>query len=259
MKYSFVVILMGLSLSMIAQDYSQFEKKNFQNKEGESLPYRILFPQNYDQSLQYPLVVFLHGAGERGADNESQLKHGVKAFLDSTARKQFPAIVIAPQCPKDGYWGSVKVDRSEMPLKLDFNYRNPTTEALDLAIQLTKQVLKEEAVDKKRVYITGLSMGGMGTLEAIYKQPNLFAAAVAVCGGADISAYGKKQAKFPIWLFHGNADVVVEVEHSQALYDKLKKMHGKIKYTEYQGVNHNSWEKAYAEPELLPWLFKQSR
>lgn len=242
-----------------AQNLELFEEKMFETKEGQSIPYRMLLPENYNSDTSYPLVIFLHGAGERGNDNEKQLIHGVQVFLDSANRKAFPCIVIAPQCPKEDYWGSVKVDRSSYPLNLDFNYKYPITTALDLVLMLTKESIKTLPVNKNQVYISGLSMGGMGTLEAICREPKLFAAAVAVCGGADVEAFGKKQANFPLWLFHGNVDGVVSVEHSQQLYDKLKKLHGKVKYTEYKDVNHNSWENAYAEPDLLPWLFSQKK
>ena len=259
MKSLLSFALICLTIPVYSQDYSLFEKKSFTSKDGQALPYRILFPENYDQSKSYPLVVFLHGAGERGNDNEKQLIHGVKTFLDTAARRKFPCIVIAPQCPAEDYWGSVKVGRSSSPPTFDFNYSYKTTKALDATIELIKQTIKKEAVDKNRVYITGLSMGGMGTLEALYRQPKLFAAAVAVCGGADVEAYGKKQAKIPLWLFHGSKDSVVDVVFSQNLYDKMKQIHAKIKYKEYPGVDHNSWDNAYAEPELLPWLFKQKR
>ena len=201
MKSLLSFTLICLSIQAIAQDYSLFEKKSFTSKDGQTLPYRILFPENYDQSESYPLVVFLHGAGERGNDNEKQLVHGVKAFLDTAARRKFPCLVIAPQCPTDGYWGSVKVDRNSSLNKFDFNYSYEITKALEATLELTKQIIKTEGVDKDRVYITGLSMGGMGTLEAVYRQPKLFAAAVAVCGGADVEAFGKSKLKYRFGYF----------------------------------------------------------
>ncbi|GJM32214.1 MAG: phospholipase [Saprospiraceae bacterium] len=243
------------SLQTSAQDFSLFEKKEFIGEDGQRLPYRVLYPENYDASKKYPLVLFLHGAGERGDDNEKQLVHGVKVFLEAGNRSQFPCIVIAPQCPEDDYWASVKVDRSHYPVGLDFNYDYPITKALKLVIELTKNIIKTEAVDKKRVYITGLSMGGMGTLEANYRFPRLFAAVAAVCGGADVKAYKKKHAKVPIWLFHGDVDGVVDVENSRKMYARLQALKANVKYTEYAGVNHNSWENAYAEEALLGWMF----
>lgn len=242
-----------------AQDFSLLEKRTFTHKSGATLPYRILYPENYDPAKKYPLVLFLHGAGERGNDNEKQLVHGVKTFLTPENRGNYPCILIAPQCAEESYWGSVKVDRTGFPRVFDFNYDYSITEDLTLAIALTKYILKNEGVDKKRVYITGLSMGGMGTFEAVYRAPKLFAAAAPVCGGGDISAYGKKQAKIPFWIFHGDADVVVEVKHSREMKEGLKDLGANVTYTEYPGVNHNSWDNAFADPKLLEWMFGHSR
>lgn len=259
MKKFLSLLLLLMAGQLLAQDYSLFEKKEFTNKKGETLPYRILYPENYDPAKKYPLVLFLHGAGERGNDNEKQLLHGVKVFLEAQYRTQFPCIVVAPQCPAESYWGSVKFERTKYPLDLDFNYQYDITTGLRLAIELTRSVIKEAAVDKKRVYITGLSMGGMGTFEAVYRFPKLFTAAVPVCGGADVAAYGKKQARIPFRIFHGEVDGVVAADHSRAMYARLQALGAQVQYKEYPGVNHNSWDYAYIEPDLLPWLFAQHR
>ncbi len=258
-RFSLLVCCIVMALGLHAQDFSLFEKRNFQAKDGGVLPYRILLPDNYDPAKKYPLVLFLHGAGERGDDNEKQLVHGVKTFLKAAHREQFPCIVVAPQCPTDSYWASPKFERTKYPIDFDFNYEYDETVALDRAMQLTRSIIRKEAVDKKRVYITGLSMGGMGTYEAVYRYRKLFAAAIAVCGGADVDAYKKKHAKIPFWLFHGDVDGVVEVKHSRAMNEKLRALGAEVRYTEYADVNHNSWEKAYEESELLPWLFAKSR
>lgn len=251
--------MMMASTSSFAQNLSLFEQREFRAKGGENLPYRILYPENYDGTKKYPLVLFLHGGGERGNDNEKQLTHGVKVFLEAENRKNFPCIVIAPHCPEDSYWASVRFERTKYPLELDFNYGYDITKGLELAIALTEDVIEKEAVDIKRVYITGLSMGGMGTLEAVYRFPKTFAAAAVVCGGGDVEAYTKKQARIPFWLLHGDVDGVIGVENSRNMVARLKELGADVKYTEYEGVNHNSWENAYAEPELLPWLFSKSR
>ncbi|MCB0643374.1 MAG: prolyl oligopeptidase family serine peptidase [Phaeodactylibacter sp.] len=259
MKQFVWLALVFFSFRSGAQDFTQFEKRVFTNAAGDSLPYRILYPADYDSGKNYPLVLFLHGAGERGTDNEMQLKHGVYTFLQAEHRANFPCIVIAPQCPKEDYWANVDVNRSTQPFQLNFNYQQPLRTPLALALELVRQTIKKEAVDKKRVYITGLSMGGMGTLEAVNKHPKLFAAAAVVCGAGQVEAFEKKQAKLPMWLFHGADDLVVSVEHSRAMVDRLQEFGAPLRYTEYDGVKHNSWENAYAEPELLPWLFAQKR
>lgn len=241
--------------SSTAQD---FEKKTFASSTGE-LPYRILYPENYDKTKTYPLVLFLHGAGERGNNNESQLVHGSKLFLDSANRKNYPAIVIFPQCTEQGYWSSVSVDRTKSPFTLGFDYTRPITPDLQAAIELVQQTIKSGSVDKTRVYIAGLSMGGMGTFEAVYRYPDLFAAAVPICGGADVRAYDKRVSKIPFRVFHGAKDVVVDVKHSQVIVAKLKALHTKVEYIEYPEVNHNSWDNAFAEPDFLSWMFDKHR
>jgi predicted peptidase len=256
MKY-LVLFLVLYSIESVAQDFSLFEKRIFVSSKGDSLPYRILFPEGYDKTKKYPLVLFLHGGGERGTDNEKQLTHGVKLFLTPENRKNYPCIVIAPQCMVDSYWPSAKYDRTQRPLNIEFNYNNPVTKALDATTELTKRIIKTESVDKKKVYITGLSMGGMGTFEMVYRNPKLFAAAAPICGGGDANAYSKKQTRTRYWIFHGDSDVVVEVKHSRAMYDRLQALKANVHYTEYPGVNHNSWDNAYAEPDFLAWMFNK--
>lgn len=254
---AFCLVLTLASLAVYSQDLSLYLKKEFVSDDGSRLPYRILFPEEYDKSKEYPLILVLHGAGERGNDNEKQLVHGAKMFLDSAVREKFPAIVVFPQCPSESYWSSVSIDRSVMPLPLDFDYNRPITTPLRNAISLVQKLVKEEAVNERRVYITGLSMGGMGTFEAVYRYPDLFAAALPICGGGDTASY--KKVKTPFWVFHGTDDAVVEVKHSRAMVKRLDELKVKVKYTEYPGVNHNSWDNAFAEPDFLKWTFKHKR
>lgn len=230
-------------------------KETFSSPDGTQLPYRILFPENYDKQKKYPLILVLHGAGERGNDNEKQLVHGSKLFLDPVVRKTYPAIVVFPQCPQDSYWSSVTSDRSQAPPARVFDYRNPVNPPLRDAISLVRRLMKDEAVEAKRVYITGLSMGGMGTFEAVYHYPELFAAALPICGGGDTLRYEK--VKTPFWIFHGADDAVVDVKCSRTMVDKLKDLNVKVRYTEYPGVNHNSWDSAFAEKDFLKWTFQQ--
>ncbi len=253
------IFLLFISFAGISQDFSLYQKKQYIDSKKDTLPYRILYPENYDKTKKYALILFLHGGGERGKDNEKQLTHGTKLFLDSAIRKEFPAIVIVPQCPADTYWASVKFERTKYPLDLDFNYQYPITKGLRLAIELTNQIIKTESVDPKRVYITGLSMGGMGSLEAIYRNPNLFAAAAIVCGGGDVNMYSKKQTKTAFWLFHGDIDSVVPVKHSREMFARLKQLKADVNYTEYPEVDHNSWDKAYAAPAFLEWMFSDHK
>jgi len=253
-----VACLLLITASLGAQDLALYQKKKY-IKDGDTLAYRILFPENYNKQKKYPLILFLHGAGERGSDNERQLTHGGKLFLDPQVRKDFPAIIIMPQCPANAYWSAVTIDRTKTPLDLQFNYAEGPTTPLKLAIELVRHITKEEAVDKKRVYISGLSMGGMGTFESVYRYPKLFAAAMPICGGGDPNAYSRKQAKVPFWIFHGSADNVVGVDESKTMVERLKQLNAEVKYTEYEGVGHNSWDNAFAEPQYLTWMFSKSK
>lgn len=259
MRIILVLILSFFCFPLLAQDLSAFEKKIFKTKTGYELPYRVLYPKNYNKNTKYPIVLFLHGAGERGNNNETQLTHGAKLFLDSVNREKYPAVVIFPQCPAEGYWANVKIDRSKMPLDLEFDYDRPITPDLQATIELVQRTVKTESIDKNRVYIAGLSMGGMGTFEAVYRFPDLFAAAVPICGGADVDAYDKRVSKIPFRVFHGNKDDVVIPAHSQAIVKKLKALNAAVEYIEYPEANHNSWDSAFAEPDFLSWIFSKER
>jgi predicted peptidase len=254
MKLPLLALALGVSLPALTQD-SLYQKKVFHTANGLTLPYRLLLPENYDSTKKYPLVLFLHGAGERGTDNEKQLVHGAKLFLSEVNRKNFPAIVVAPQCPENDYWANVTIDRTTSPFTLAFDYSKRETKALAAAIELIKQLAIQEGVSKNRIYVTGLSMGGMGTFEAVHRYPKLFASAAPICGGGDTVRYSKQAAKVPFWIFHGDKDAVVGVNESRAMVTRLKALNAKVKYTEYGGVNHNSWDYAFAEPDFMKWLF----
>ncbi len=245
--------------SVASQDQSAFEKKTFTSSASHILPYRILYPKNYSTSKRYPLLIFLHGSGERGDNNESQLIHGAKLFLDSANRIQYPAIVIFPQCSEKGSWSPVDLEQEKLPLDLEFDYSQPITRDLQAAVELVQQIMSREGVDKSRVYISGLSMGGMGTFEAVYRYPDLFAAAVPICGGADVKAYDKRVSKTPFRVFHGAKDDVVAPKHSQIIVEKLKILNTAVEYIEYPEANHNSWDSAFTEPDFLNWIFSKKR
>jgi predicted peptidase len=239
--------------------YAPYEKKEFLFANGKTLPYRILYPENYDKTKKYPLVLFLHGAGERGNDNEKQLTWGGKLFLKEENRKSFPAIIVFPQCPSESFWAVVKIETNVQPYKITFDYTGEPNWPLAAANELVKKIAGEEAVDKSRIYISGLSMGGMGTFESIYRYPGQYAAAMPICGGGDVNHYDKKIAKIPFWVFHGAADAVVDVNLSREMVNKLKTLKAEVKYSEYPGVNHDSWNNAFAEPDYMSWMFSHKK
>lgn len=239
-------------------DMAQYDKKLFEAN-GAKLPYRILYPENYDASKKYPLVLFLHGSGERGNDNEAQLTHGAKMFLKPENRRDFPAIILFPQCPADSSWNTGKSDRTKMPIERDFDYSRKISQPLNMAIELVKSYIRTESVDHNQVYIVGLSMGGMGTFEAVARYPELFAAAAPICGGGDIRAFSANGRKTPMRIFHGSDDSVVNFRYSWDMYDSLKGMGWPVEYVEYPRVDHNSWDYAFAEKDFLGWLFSKKK
>jgi predicted peptidase len=228
------------------------EKRTFTDGKGKFLRYRLLKPEDYDPKKSYPLVLFLHGAGERGTDNDKQLVHGVPEFVKPAIRKRYPCFLIAPQCPANMKW--VDVDWSADSHKLPAEPTEPRRQSLELIAALQK----EFAIDAKRIYVTGLSMGGYGAWDALVRRPDLFAAAAPVCGGGD-EATADKIAKIPVWAFHGGKDGVVKPARSRNMIEALKKAGAMPKYTEYEKVGHDSWGPAYRDPELYRWLFTQRR
>ena len=259
-KYLAIVLFFTISLHATAQtDFSLYQKATYVNTNNFTLPYRILYPENYDKSKKYPLVLILHGAGERGDNNEAQLTHGGQLFLQEKNRKKFPAIVVFPQCPANSFWSSVDIVRDKQPVEFTFDYARPSKEPLVSTYELVKKIMSEESVDPSRVYVAGLSMGGMGTFEIVYQHPELFAAAMPICGGGDSEKYDARILKTPFWIFHGAKDPVVNVKWSREMVAKLKKLKAKVTYTEYPEALHNSWDNAFVEPEFLKWMFKQKR
>ncbi|WP_150452402.1 carboxylesterase family protein [Arenibacter lacus] len=225
----------------------------------DSLQYRILYPKNFSSEEEYPVVLFLHGAGERGSDNEKQLVHGSNLFLEEENRENFPAIILFPQCPQDDYWSRVAVDRTKEPLEISFEYGEGPTKAMELTMVLMDTLVNEAYVKKDQVYIMGLSMGGMGTFEMLYRKPDMFAAAIPICGGGDLEASEIYANKVPLWIFHGAKDNVVHPQLSLDITAKIMAFGGAPNLTLFGDANHNSWDPAFAEPKLLPWLFSIKR
>lgn len=229
-----------------------FEPREFAGSSGAVLKYRLLKPAAYNADRKYPLVIFLHGAGERGSDNAAQLKHGMREFCKAQWRDKYPCYVIAPQCPENKKWVDVDWSTSthDMPAS--------PSQSLQLVFELADAMVKDSAVNDNRIYITGLSMGGYGTWDAIARRPNYFAAAIPICGGGDPKT-ADRFASLPLWCFHGDQDTAVPVKRSRDMIDALKAAGGNPKYTEYPGVGHDSWSRTYADPAVFQWLFSQLR
>ena len=213
----------------------------WEKMEFNSLKFRFYGEKKLSAKKRYPLVLYLHGKGSGGTDNEKQLGGAPKKFASGDIYKDNPSFVFAPQCPDDTKgWNGVY---------------------LEDVIELVKTAAENLPVDEDRIYITGLSMGGFGTWAAITKAPELFAAAVPVCGGGNPRS-AKAIKDIPIWNHHGAADPIVSVEFSRKMVEALKEVRGNIKYTEYDeasGIKHDAWTPCYGNPDVFEWLFEQRK
>lgn len=237
-----------LTLNAMAQSDSLAFAK-FQHIEGnDTLPYRFLKPRKIKANTQYPLVIFLHGAGERGNDNEKNIKHIKDLFTSNANRMKYPCFVIAPQCPAKLKWiEAYNTTLSAKPAK-----------PMQQFINLLEDILKKYPIDQTRIYITGLSMGGYGTWDLIARYPEKFAAAVPICGGGDVGK-APRIKNIPIWAFHGAKDSLVPPEKSRNMIKAIQAAGGSPGYTEYPDVEHPSWVHAYKDPYLIIWMFRQKR
>jgi predicted peptidase len=220
-------------------------------KDGDTLLYRFTKPVKIEESQKYPLLIFLHGAGERGDDNQAQMKHCI-ADIVKLASAKHPFFMIVPQCPAEQKWADVDWSKDKNSMT------DEPSRSMALVLDLVDQVSKDFPVDEKRIYIMGLSMGGFGTWDVISRHADKFAAAIPICGGGD-PAQASKWLNLPIWVFHGGDDPVVKPERSREMVEAMKKVGGDIKYTEYPGVGHDSWSPTFSNIEVIEWLFSQSR
>ncbi len=225
---------------MSAQNTNVFDKqvaKKFEKPLTRvvKLDYLLYLPKGYEKSKKdYPMILFLHGAGERGSDINIVKKTGLPERI-SKERKDFPFIIVSPQCPKDDWWTS------------EFNILGLNA--------LVDEISDTYRVDKKRIYLTGLSMGGFGSWELAAKYPTKFAAVAPICGGGN-PRNAKIIKDIPIWVFHGAKDSVVNISKSQEMVDALKKVGSDVKFTIYPEANHNSWTETYNNPELYTWFLQ---
>jgi predicted peptidase len=215
---------------------------------GTTLPYRTFIPEMPDSGRLYPLVVFLHEGSARGTDNISQISdanwHGAHVWTEADNQTRHPCFVVAPQLPQEYGWSSG---------------RHPELSLYAAAlVELLATLTQEFPIDAGRVYITGQSLGGRGTWDLVAKRPELFAAAVPVCGAGDPSAAAGFR-DVPIWAFHGGQDKEIPVERSREMVAALRAAGATVRYTEYETLGHAIWDKAYAEPELVEWVFAQRR
>ncbi|GIX07817.1 MAG: hypothetical protein KatS3mg115_2220 [Candidatus Poribacteria bacterium] len=200
------------------------------------LPYLLYLPPDYEpgSDKRWPLLIFLHGAGERGDDLERIKVHGVPKVVER--EKEFPFIAVSPQCPRWSWWTA-------------------EVEALDA---LLDSILEQYAVDEDRVYLTGLSMGGFGTWAWAIRSPDRFAAIAPICGGGDPSQVHRIR-HLPIWVFHGAKDNVVPLSESERMVEALKALGANVRLTVYPDAGHDSWTVTYDNPELYSWFLQHRR
>lgn len=231
-----------------AQNASVFLAKTYQNSRGKTIPYRLFIPQGSKKQKKYPLVLWLHGGAGRGNDNLKQISGGntigSHVWTEPQNRSRYPCFVVAPQCPADELWATLDVAKP--------------TEQTRLVLELLQDLRRTFSIDAQRLYVAGQSLGGFGTWSLISLHPEMFAAAIPVCGGGDESD-AAKLTKMSIWAFHGEKDEAVSVERSRKMIAAIRQSGGMPKYTEYKGADHVIWEKVFSEPELLSWVFAQNR
>jgi predicted peptidase len=214
------------------QQSKSFEKTITKNL---ACKYLLFLPEGYgEKNKKWPLILFLHGAGERGDDLNKVKVHGPPKIVQK--KKDFPFIVVSPQCPKDSWWN----------------------DKVEVLINLLDEIEANYNVDTKRVYLTGLSMGGYGTWALGSKDPERFAAIAPICGGGmRIMAFGLTD--MPIWVFHGAKDKVVPLDESEEMVAAIKARGGNVKLTVYPDAGHDSWTETYNNPKLYEWFLKHRR
>jgi predicted peptidase len=228
------IILSTLILLPVLSFSQQIQK--VYSKNGDEMFYLMYTPEGYEESDEsWPLVVFLHGSGERGKDYQLLKKHGPPKNAENTEVNDLPFLILSPQLPQ--------------------NYRGWQTSELT---SLLDEIIKDYNVDENRIYLTGLSMGGYGTWLWAFEEPDRFAALAPICGGGDPNKV-EKIKDVPVWVFHGGRDAVVKPYESQKMVDALDKLDGNVRFTIYPTLGHVSWNEAYDSGILYEWFLKQKK
>lgn len=223
--------------TMSKQDKAKTGRQTAQHMEQQvtlSLDYLLYLPPNYDRQDSWPLLVFLHGAGERGHDLKKVKAHGPPKLIEQG--KDLPFLIVSPQCPEDNWWPGMERE----------------------VIALVDEMIDTHKVDTSRVFLTGLSMGGYGTWAIGCSYPQRFSAIVPICGGGRPFRAGSLK-EVPVWAFHGAKDPVVPLEESEQMVEAVNKAGGSAKLTVYPNAQHDSWTQTYDNPELYDWLLSHTR
>ncbi len=258
------IVFLGIFLAIPSRSFARTHETGFLDRtvtlNGTAYKYQVFLPEDWTPKQKWPIILFLHGYGERGSDGLLQTDIGLPHAIRKN-RSRFPAVVVIPQCSMGHWWTQQEMEK--------------------VAMAALAAASKEFKGNPQRTYLTGLSMGGYASWDLAARYPHKFAAVVPICGGIIIppdllkdfpdlaknaypddpktyAEFAQKIGKTPVWIFHGGADDTVPVENSRKLDEALKAAGGDVRYTEYPGVGHNSWDRAYAEPELMPWLLSKS-
>lgn len=227
----------------------------YTNETGEVLNYRMWMPQFPEPGVKYPVILFLHGSGECGTDNLKQIKVGLPKLLEGILMAGKQAIVIAPQCQRESINSWVR----RIAFTENYAAEKEATVALEDALEIAQNAIAKHQGDPDRLIITGLSLGGFGTWDAIQRDPSPFAAAAPICGGGDVRL-GVRLKNIPLWVAHGALDKNVSVECSRRMVAVVKRNGNRnVTYIEYPEGKHAIWDKVYSDAEFIEWLFKQSR
>ena len=250
-----LLLLSSPTFVTAAEELDSYVPVSWESPADVVFNYRWRAPDKVEPSKKYPLLFFLHGAGGRGNDNKGQLNDagGIKAFAKQGVSSKRQSYVFAGQVPKGQRWVDVHWNTLEHKMPKASKSMAMALEALELFIRD-----KKNQVDRDRIYVMGLSMGGYGAWDAIQRRPDLFAAAVPICGGGD-KTLGKKIAKVPIWAWHGDKDNVIKASRSRDMIEAIKAAGGKPKYSEIKNRGHNSWVDVWSSDDLWDWLYSQER
>lgn len=253
MKVSIACGLLALpALAQFTPD-TMMKPYAYTNEAREVFTCQVSAPQFPVEGKRYPLILFLHGSGECGTNNYNQIKVGLPTLLTSLVKRPEQVIVVAPQCQPLNLWVKSLARTSDYAMSQD------PMPSMEVALELCQHFVRERQADSNRLYITGLSLGGFGTWDAIQRYPKMFAAAMPICGGGDVRRVRDIKAT-PIWVFHAKDDTNVAVDCSRRMVKQLKAIGSKrVQYTEFENGGHNSWDRAYSDPKVIDWLLKQTR
>jgi predicted peptidase len=242
-----VLFCMMFSLCSFGADRTidGFEPYVYRNAHRETMPYRLFVPRGYSSDKPYPLVIWLHGAGGAGEDNRAQISgdqiSGTRTWTKPENQAKYPTFVLVPQNPAN--W----VDRLD-----------EMSPGIRLVLEILESVKTRYNIDAARIYVAGQSDGGYGTWNVITQRPDVFAAAIPLCGGGDPQS-AVRIAAMPLWVFHGRQDAVIPVTESREMIAAIKKAGGHPRYTEYDRLGHDIWKQTFKERDIVSWLFAQHK